>query len=211
MIDYLILKKNHIILLFTIVYLIAFTANAFFWLNFEFLYYTVVMSILIYAIVIIYKRLHLASFILVNLSLLGFFHLLGGNFYWGQTRLYDLYFLEGIIRYDNLVHTYATFIATLTLYSLLNNFIDEKIRSRYPLFALGLILMALGMGAINELLELFAVLAFGVTQQVGDYFNNAFDILFNTIGASLATVIIYFYIERPRFIKKINAETKPNN
>lgn len=211
MIDYLVKKKNHLVLLFTIVYTVAFTVNAFFWANFEFLYYTVLMLILIYIIVLLNKRLHLAFFILSNLSLLGFFHLLGGNFYLAQTRLYDFYFLQGVIRYDNLVHTYATFIATLTLYSLLSNFIDDTIRRRYPLFAFGLILMALGMGAINELLELFAVLAFGVTQQVGDYFNNAFDLLFNTIGAVVATIIIYFYIERPRFIQKLNGKNQDNN
>lgn len=211
MIDYLVKKKNYLILAFTIVYTVAFTINAFFYYNFEFLYYTVLMVALIYLIIILNKRLHLAFFILVNLSILGFLHLLGGNFYWHGTRLYDFFFIPGIIRYDNIIHTYATFIATLTLYSLIANYVDIRLRRKYILFAIGLVLMALGMGAINELLELFAVLAFGVTEKVGDYYNNAFDLLFNTIGAVMATIIIYLYLERPNFIKKLNGHNKKDS
>ena len=211
MLDFLVKKKNYLILFFTVAYLAAFTVNAFFGANFEFLYYTVLMVGLISLIIVLNKRLHLAFFILVNLSLLGFLHLLGGNFYLYGIRLYDFYVIPYILRYDNVIHTYATFIATLTLYSLIGNYIDERLRSRYFLFAFGLVLMALGMGAINELLELFAVLVFGVTEKVGDYFNNAFDLFFNTVGAIAATIVIYFYLERPRFIQKINEQIRKNH
>lgn len=196
MLNYILERKNYLILVFTLVYLLVFTINAFFQQNFEFLYYTVLMVVLISVVLYLNKFLHLAFFILFNLSLLGFFHLLGGNLYFGPIRLYDFYFVEGFIKYDNIVHTYAMFIVTITLYSLFSDYIDERIRQRYSIFALMLILMALGMGSINELAEFFAVLAFGVTRQVGDYFNNAFDLLFNTIGAIVATIVIYFYRER---------------
>lgn len=211
MLNFLVRKKNYLILFFTIAYLAAFTVNAFFWANFEFLYYTVVMVGLISLIIFLNKRLHLAFFILVNLSLLGFLHLLGGNLYLGEIRLYDFYVIPYLFRYDNVIHTYATFIATITLYSLIGDYIDERLRRKYFLFALGLVFMALGMGVINELLELFAVLIFGVTEKVGDYFNNAFDLFFNTIGAIAATVVIYFYLERPRFIQKINEQIRKNH
>ncbi len=203
MINFLVKKKNYLILAFTVGYLAAFTVNAIFWANFEFLYYTILLVGLIYVIVVINKRLHLAFFILFNLSILGFLHLLGGNLYIGQARLYDFYFIPGIFRYDNFIHTYATFIATLALYSLLSNFIAMEIKKRYFIFAIILVLMAIGLGTINELVEFFAVLVFGVAEQVGGYFNNSLDLLFNTIGATLGTIVIYFYRERPKFIQHL--------
>ena len=211
MMNYLVARKNQLILIFTLAYLAAFTANAIFWVNFEFLYYTFLISVLIYLVVIIHKNLHLAFFILVNLSLLGFFHLLGGNFYFNGLRLYDFYFLPGIIRYDNFVHAYGTFIATVAFYSLLSNFISIDLKKRYPIFALILILLAIGMGTIVELVEFLAVVIFGVTEKVGDYFNNTLDLFFNTLGATLATVVIYFYRERPQFIKKLNGENQDSH
>jgi len=206
MLNYLIAKKNYLILAFTVGYLAAFTVNAIFWGNFEFLYYTVLLVGLIYSIVIINKKLHLAFFIIFNLSIVGFLHLLGGNLYVGQVRLYDFYFIPGIFRYDNFIHTYATFIATLALYSLLINFIAIEIKKKYFILAIILILMSIGLGTVNELVEFFAVLVFNVAEKVGGYFNNALDLLFNTLGATLATVVIYFYRERPEFIKKIDGQ-----
>src|SRR3989344_6681075 len=131
LINFFIQRKNYLILTFTIGYVVTFGLNAFLQANFEFLYYILLMVGLIYLAVFLNRRLHLAFFIIVNLSLLGFLHLLGGIAYLGSTRLYDLYFFTGVIRYDNLIHAYGTFIATLTLYGVLVNFIDERIRRNY--------------------------------------------------------------------------------
>lgn len=211
MLDYLAKRKNGLILVFTLVYLVGFTIIAFIRTNFEFLYYTFSIVIIIFIVIKITKRLYLDFFILFNLSILGFLHLLGGNFYLNDLRLYDFYLIPGIFRYDNFVHIYATFIATLALYSLLSDFIDERVRQRYLIFALILILMGMGLGVIVELVELGAVLFLNAGQQVGNYYNNAFDLFFNTIGASLAMVVVYFYRERSRFMEKINEKFKENN
>ncbi len=211
MINYFVKNKNYLILVFNLVYLAVFTINALIHANLEFLYYTILMVALIYLIVMVNKQLHLAFFILVNLSILGFLHLLGGNFYLGATRLYDHYLVMGAIRYDNIVHTYGTFIITLILYSLLSDFIDERIRQRYLLFSLILVLMAIGVGTLNELAEFLAVVFLGAGEQVGGYFNNSLDLLFNTFGSILACIIIYFYRERPRILQKINAKIRKDN
>ena len=190
-------RSDYLIFIFTVGYVVAFAGNAFLQANFEFLYYILLMVGLIYLAVIVNRHLHLAFFIIINLSILGFLHLLGGNLYLGGIRLYDYYFIHGVIRYDNLIHAYGTFIATLTLYSLLVNFIDERARRSYFLFYLMLVLMAIGIGTIVELIELFAVVFLGATQQVGDYFNNALDLLFNTLGSALACTVLYLYRSRP--------------
>ncbi len=211
MFGFLFKQKNNLILIFTVAYLLAFTVNALIEQNFEFLYYTVMMVILIFLVLHINKFLHLAFFIILNISILGFLHLFAGNFYIQDLRLYDFYIIPGIFRYDNFVHIYATFIGTLTIYSLLSNFIDERIKRRYFVFSSILILIGMGLGAVVELIEFSAVLFLDASNQVGDYYNNAFDLFFNTIGASLAMVVVYFYSEQSRYMKKINEKFKEDN
>ena len=138
------------------------------------------------------------------MSVLGFLHLLGGNFYIGELRLYDYYFLPGIFKYDNFVHFYASFIGTLALYSLLINFMARPIIERFYVFALLLMLLAMGVGSIVEMAEFGAVIIFDATDQVGDYYNNSFDLIFNTLGAGLGTFVVYFYLRPPKFIQKLS-------
>ncbi len=42
----------------------------------------------------------------------------------------------------------------------------------------------MGLGAVAEIAELFAVLFFAAGEQVGGYLNNAFDLVFNLLGGS---------------------------
>ena len=205
-------NRNYLIFIFTVSYLAAFTVNALFQGNFEFLYYTVLMTTLIYIVVfVINRRFYLAFFILANLSLLGFLHLAGGNFEIAGQRLYDFYFVPDIIRYDNIVHTYGTFIVTLTLYSLFADFINERIRQRYFIFSMMLVLMSIGVGTINELVEFLAVVFLNASEQVGSYFNNALDLLFNTVGSILGCIVIYYYREKQRLTNDFYAKIKKNN
>lgn len=204
-------KKNHLILAFTIIYLSVFTFNALVNANFEFLYYTFLISFFIYFVIYIHNNLQLAFFILFNMSVLGFLHLLGGNFYVDDLRLYDFYFLPGVFKYDNFIHTYASFIGTLALYSLLVNFMAQPIIKRFYVFALLLMLLAMGVGSIVEMAEFGAVVIFGATQQVGGYYNNALDLVFNTIGAALATIVVYIYRRPPKFFEKLHVKTPYSN
>jgi len=209
--NFFIKNKNYLILLFTVVYVMAFAVNAYVNHNIEFIYYTILLIGLIYIIVLIHQHLRLGFFIIVNLSLLGFFHLLGGNYYIGTTRLYECYLIPGVIRYDNFVHSYGTLIATVALYTLIADFVDERVRKHFIIFAFGLVLMAIGLGTINELVEFFAVIFLNAAEQVGGYYNNTLDLLFNTVGSIFGCVVVYLYIERPRILKKINDKINKNN
>jgi glycopeptide antibiotics resistance protein len=64
--------------------------------------------------------------------------------------------------------------------------------------------MALGVGTVNELVEFLAVVFLNAEEAVGGYFNNSLDIVFNTIGSLLATVLIYIYRERPQFLQNLH-------
>src|SRR3989344_2321350 len=210
--EYFTKQKNSLVLLFSVVYLLVFTLNAIFAQNYEFLYYTVLIAVLIYIVLVINQRMHFAPFIVINLSLLGFLHLLGGNAYISTIRLYDFYFVPGLVKYDNLIHVYGTFIVTLLLYSMVSVYLDRQVISqRYWVIAVGLVLMAIGVGAVNELVEFFAVVYFGAAEQVGGDFNNSLDLLFNTLGSILACVILYWFREQTSWLHNLNGNLKKNS
>ena len=186
-------KESKLILIFTISYLVIFTILAFARKNYEFLYYTVIMSSLIILIVLYHKKLHLSPIILGGLSILGFMHVAGGNFYLYGVRLYDLYIFGSIIRYDNLVHVVGVFIATFVGYSVLKPYLVHRIEHHPIVLSLILVLIALGIGAANEILEFVAVVFLGAQEAVGNYFNNALDLVFNMFGSIVAVLFIYTY------------------
>jgi uncharacterized membrane protein YjdF len=79
--------------------------------------------------------------------------------------------------------------------------LDLKTKQHPILFSLLLILIALGIGAVNEISEFAAVVFLGAQESVGDYFNNALDLVFNLFGAIVACFFIFPY-HRKREIKK---------
>lgn len=56
-----------------------------------------------------------------------------------------------------------------------------------PLCAAG----GMGFGALNEVIEFFATLALPETN-VGGYINTGWDLVANTVGAAIASLMIYF-------------------
>ncbi len=190
--------KLKLMLYFTLFYLVVFTAISLFNKNYEFLYYTLVMSLLVFLVVLYHKKLHLTTAIIFGLTIVGAMHIFGGNVYILGTRLYEFWLIPGVFKYDNLVHLIGTFVAAFIAYSLLFPHLDKKLKHSKFLLSLVLILIASGIGAFNEVLELFAVVFLGATKQVGDYLNNAFDLLFNLIGAAIASIYIVYYYRRKR-------------
>jgi hypothetical protein len=185
-----------IILFIVIAYLIIFGIFSLSAKNYEFLYYTGIMSIIIFVAVLYHKKLHLPVPVLAGFAVFGIMHVSGGNIWIGTTRLYDLWLIPGILKYDNLVHFVAIFFVTLAIYSLLYPHFDKKIkRNKFLLFLL-LILISLGIGAFHEILELIAVALFHVEERVGGYINNALDLVFNLIGAILACFFLLIYHRR---------------
>jgi flagellar biosynthesis protein FlhB len=50
--------------------------------------------------------------------------------------------------------------------------------------------MGLGVGLINEIVELTAVVYLNAQEGVGDYLNNAIDLVYNSIGVIVTVVIL---------------------
>ena len=185
-------QLERFVVYFTFFYTLVFSVNALVRGNVEFVYYTALMILSISIIFFIHRKMHFYPIVLMSLSLLGLLHLLGGNVAIGDTRLYDVYFLPGAFRYDNFVHMFGSSIMVMLAYALLTPILDDKFELSRGYFILLLVLVGMGLGAINELVEFLAVLVFDVSQQVGDYTNTLLDLVFNTIGSIGMAVFLVF-------------------
>ena len=195
--------KLKLIVYFTIAYLIVFTFNAILKKNYEFLFYTMIISVLIYAIVVHYKKMHLTNWIICGISFFILLHFLGGNVYIKGTRLYDFWLIYKFFKFDNLVHLVGGFVATFIVYNFIRLHLDRNFKHNKVLFSVLLILVVSGGGAINEIIELIAVVFLNAAAQIGDYMNNALDLVFNLLGSIGACLLIMIkYHNNNKSIKK---------
>jgi putative membrane protein len=92
-----------------------------------------------------------------------------------------------ILKYDQLVHAYGFGVTAWVLWHLLSRHYPVLRGSWtvlvYPALA------AMGLGAVNEIIEFIAVLSVPDTN-VGGYLNTALDLCFNALGAVTAMVIV---------------------
>lgn len=185
--------KLKLILYFIVGYLIVFGFLAILNKNPEFLYYIIIMTLLVIIAVRYHRKLHLPASVLTGFSIFGLLHVAGGNLFINSKRLYDLWLIKGVLKYDNLVHFIALFFITIASYSLLRPHLDKKIKHNKFLLLLLFILISLGIGVFQEILEFGAVIFFNAAERVGNYVNNALDLVFNLIGAVVASVFLLIY------------------
>ncbi len=178
---------------FTVSYLVLFSIISSVQGNYEFLYYTAVIAVFLFIIMYYYHEFHLSITLVVCLTILGALHILGGSLHFNGTRLYDLWLIPGIFKYDNLVHAFGIAIATLVAYNILLPKMEDSTRWRPFAFSLMLVLIAMGIGALNEVVEFFAVVFLGAGKTVGDYFNNTVDLVYNLVGSIMVSVFLYYH------------------
>lgn len=185
-------RKTWLIIMFwfTVGYMLFFTVTAVQNGNYEFLYYSIIMSFILLLVVLYHQHFELPLPVMFGLTATTALHIFGGNVYIEGIRLYDVWLWDSIFRYDNLVHLVSTFVATFLAYNLLYPYLDHKVKQNLWVLSILLVLLASGLGALNEIMELGAVIYLGAAQQVGDYMNNAFDLVFNLIGAVAACFFI---------------------
>ncbi len=176
-------------LLLSWIVLAAFTAIFVARGNREFLLYAASLSILIALVQLSDPRLRYAGGVKWCFLAWLAMHMCGGYVHIGATRLYDLILVPlaaapyHILRYDQFVHAFCYFMIGGLLGSLVAHIAAPQ--TAPWLKRLLVVLAALGVGAINEIIE-FSAVAFFQTDGVGDYHNNALDNLFNALGAIAA-------------------------
>jgi len=190
------IKKLWGVLIFTILYVLAFALYYLSIRNFEFLWYIAVLVFFFLLILFTLKKTKFDRFILWALSIWGFLHMCGGGIKINGDVMYNLVLVnlfnisgDIILKFDQVVHAYGFGVATLVAYYLLKPHLNKRFSKKLIYFLL--VLIGMGFGALNEIIEFFAVLAIKNTN-VGGYFNTSLDLVFNTIGAIIAIVIIHF-------------------
>ena len=193
-------KSNLLILLFNILYLILFAIHFIKVGNFEFIWYIFIMIILITIFILLHKKYNFTTLTLIGLSIWGIAHMFGGSLLLGEPRVYTRIlfnlFTTGdttLFRYDHLLHFYFYLVMTNVIYQITTHYI--KPNTNWKIIAVLIFFTSMGIGAFNELIEFMPVLFLNETG-VGGYFNVAWDIAFNALGALIA--LIYISIKRKR-------------
>lgn len=182
------------VLLFTLAYVGGFTAWFLARGNYEFILYVLTMAGLIALVGLTLRTAAYPTVMLWALTLWGLAHMAGGGVPVGGSVLYNAILIpisgEGemrLLKYDQLVHFYGFGVTAWLLAHLMVRHYP-MLRgtwtiSVYPALA------AMGLGAVNEIIEFSAVLLVPDTN-VGGYLNTALDLVFNALGAVTAVVIL---------------------
>lgn len=180
--------------LFTVAYTLAFTAWFLSAGNWEFIVYILTMVGLIALVGLTLDKAGYPLPLLWALSLWGLLHMAGGGVPVNDSVLYNLVLVplvdvsgSPILKYDQAVHAYGFGVTAWLLHQLLIRHFPSSRGTwtafTYPLFG------AMGLGALNEMIEFSAVLMVPDTN-VGGYVNTALDLCFNALGAFIAVLIL---------------------
>jgi len=182
-----ILKKKKILIIGMVFIIISlfFLALSLISDNNEFTYYNFTILAGFVVFVIFYDRIHLEISMLVGLLAIGLLHLAGGNLTIDGTILYQTSFYN--IPYDKIVHFFASFVITLIAYNFIEETLSKKDRRRTFLVGFIILMIGVGLGTIVEIIEYLSTIIFKETI-VGDYINNASDLVANLLGVILALV-----------------------
>jgi putative membrane protein len=161
--------------------------------NAEFFGYVAVVTVLLVVGGCVLTHQCVPSWLLFMLSLVGLFHLLGAAIPVNGDILYNYvpFPIENptgltFIKFDQIFHTYGTLVAALLMYY----FLRRDTSFHWLGIAVFSVLGAMGLGALNEVMEFIAKMTIPNTD-VGGYYNTAVDLCVNAFGAVLGTVLAF--------------------
>jgi len=162
--------------------------------NQEFLLYAGAMVLMIAGVVALDRRVHFSPPVLVALALWGLAHMCGGvvpiETESGPGVLYAWRPIDSLPRYDQVIHAFGFFSATLACAECVASAVSAGKPLRVSAgLALGLALMGMGLGAVNEIIEFIATLVLPKTG-VGGYTNTGWDLVSNAVGALSAAALL---------------------
>lgn len=166
---------------FSLIFLIISLADK----NYEYIYYNLFMILCFFALLFFYEKIHLKMPMLIGLIAMSFLHLAGGNLELKGLKLYQTAWL--MIPYDKIVHVFGAFVITLIAYNFIHESLVAKDKKKSLLVGFIVLMIGVGLGAFVEMVEFLATVLFQSTI-VGDYFNNAADLVANFSGALIAVI-----------------------
>lgn len=174
--------------------------------NMEFIAYVAIVLLIGIIIISFFKKKYLKLHELYLLSVWGFLHLMGGLIIFSSGHnLYQLILLDiinkgggyVILKMDQLIHFYGFGLIAYIMFRVFSN----KLKNTSSNLFIGFfaVMVAIGFGALNEVIEFIVVLSTEFNG-VGDLFNMGFDLIFNLTGAIIGSIIQYVKINK---IKKL--------
>lgn len=181
-------KETKPVLWFSLLYLAVFTPLAFARGNAEFVIYLGVVVFFLLLILAKHQKLGLSLGVLWGLSIWGLLHMAGGNVPVNGSVLYNLQLVPVFLKYDQLVHAFGFGVTTVVGWQLLRPYLKEQFN--WTTIGILLVMIGIGAGALNEIIEFLATVLVPETN-VGGYVNTALDLVFNLLGATIAAIYIY--------------------
>jgi len=197
------LKNYRLLLFINAILLVVFSLLFISKHNYEFLIYVGVIIFFLLVIWLTRKKINYPPIVLWGLTIWAFLHMTGGGIYIYNKKVYELILLPligapyYILRYDQFVHFFGFGIATLLIFYLLKPFLVKDNIGKISL-SIVIIMAGLGIGAFNEIVE-FITTVIVPESGVGGYENTALDLVFNLLGAIVATM----YILKKEYSSKI--------
>ena len=188
-------KSWWILIFFNAAYLLTFLIYYLSIKNFEFVWYILITVGIFLLIVFTIQKSKFDDFILWGLTLWGLLHMLGGGLIVNGETLYKFIIpivQSGdfvILRFDQIVHFIGFGVGTFVGFHLIKPYLGKNTNWKvvYPL----IVLIGMGLGVVNEIVEFIAVVTFPQTG-VGGYYNTGLDLIFNTLGSIGAVFIIHY-------------------
>ena len=173
--------------------------------NAEFVLYAVALVIEIALVWVLHRRVGLSGLTLWCLAVWAVLHMAGGTVPLhegsplldsGATKpvLYGVRLHEWTPRYDQIVHAFGFFAATMAAWEAIVSFMSRDLRPGIGQ-ALPAALIGMGLGALNEVIEFAMTLTLPETG-VGGYTNTGWDLVSNTVGSVAAAVVCLMWRRR---------------
>jgi len=172
--------------LFLAVYLVYFAAIG----NYEFLVYIIVTALVFYILMRFDDYYGFPLYAIWMFVVWVILHMLGGSVIINDAgaRLYAWVIFNWvgepylILKYDQVVHAYTYFVFSIFVYYALKRHVKDGQKAALIIFT---VLVSIGIGMLNEVVEFAMVVFANAAEGVGDYYNTALDMVFNLIGSIL--------------------------
>ncbi|USN99232.1 MAG: DUF2238 domain-containing protein [Phycisphaeraceae bacterium] len=168
--------------------------------NAEFVLYAVALVIEIALVTVLHRRVGLSGPVLWCLAIWAVLHMAGGTVPAGSALLdagaskpvlYGVRLHPWTPRYDQIVHAFGFFAATLAAWEAIVSFMRPDQRPGVGQ-ALAAALVGMGLGAVNEVIEFVMTLTLPETG-VGGYTNTGWDLVSNTVGSTAAALVCFVW------------------